>query len=124
MPPGLAVSPDGSSVIFTTGDEEKVFAYPIDKGEPLVIAGLKQGDWPIEWSADGRSLFVTRRGIAPSKVYVIDLHTGERRLWKTFMPPDPAGVDASDPVLTPDGQSYAYSYVRNLSELYAVAGVK
>lgn len=127
MPPGLAVSPDGSSVIFTSGYEEKFFAYPINGGEPRAIAGPKQGDWPILWSADGRSLLVTRLDVSPTEVYLVDIRTGERRLWKTFVPPDPAGVENSFGewvVPTPDGRSYSYSYMRNLSELYLVDGVK
>jgi GxxExxY protein len=39
-PPGLAVSPDGTSIVFTTGNEEKFFAFPVDGGEPRVVAGL------------------------------------------------------------------------------------
>jgi len=81
------------------------------------MAGFKQGDSPILWSADGRSLFVARLDTAPAELYAVNLRAGERRLWKTFMPPDPAGVNAVVPVFTPDGQSYAYSYGRNLSEL-------
>jgi len=122
-PPGLAVSPDGMSVIFTTGNEDKFFAYPINGGEPRVIAGLKRGDWPIVWSADGRSLFVYQVERVPAQVYLINLRTGARGLWKTLMPPDPVGVDTVDPVLTPDGQFYFYNYGRGLSELYTVDGV-
>ena len=126
-PPGLAVSPDGEQVIFITGNEDKFFTYPIDGGEPRAIPGPKQGDWPIVWSADGRLLFVTRLDVSPTQVYLVDIRTGERRLWKTFVPPDPAGVENTfgEWVMpTPDGQSYSYSYRRNLSELYLVDGVK
>jgi Tol biopolymer transport system component len=126
-PPGLAVSPDGEQVIFITGNEDNFFTYPIDGGEPRAIPGLKQGDWPIVWSADGRLLFVTRLDVSPTQVYLVDIRTGERRLWKTFVPPDPAGVENTfgEWVMpTPDGQSYSYSYRRNLSELYLVDGLK
>ena len=123
-PPGLAVSPEGTWVIFTTGNEEKFFAYPVDGGEPRAIAGLKQDDLPIVWSADGRSLFVYEVGRVPAQAYLTNLRTGERRLWKTFMPPDPAGVGVVDPTLTPDGRFYFYDYNRVLTELYVVDGVK
>jgi len=122
--PGLAVSSDGTSVIFTNGNEERVFAYPVDGGDPRIIAGLKQGDRPIAWSADGRSLFVYQVGRAPAQVYLINLRTGKRRLWKAFMPPDPAGVNAVDPALTPDGKFYFYDYGRSLAELYVVDGIQ
>ena len=123
-PPGLAVSPDGRSLIFTTGNDDRFFAYPIDGGEPRALAGLQQGDWPIVWSADGRSLFVTPIQTASFQVYVINLRSGKRRLWKTFAPIDPAGIHSFTPLLTPDGQSYTYAYGRVLNELYLVDGVK
>ena len=122
-PPGLAISPDGKFVIFTTGSEDRFLAYPIEGGEPRAVAGLTQGDRPIVWSADSRSLFVRKIG-ATGEVYLVNIETGKRQLWKTFMPPDPAGVDGVVPVLSPDGRFYAYSYGRNLSDLYSVGGVK
>jgi serine/threonine protein kinase len=123
-PPGLAVSPDGKLVIFTTGNEDSFFAYPVDGGDSRSLAGLKQGDRPIVWSGVGGSLFVRQKGRAPAEVYSVNLATGKRRLWKAFMPPDPAGVNAVDPVLTPDGKFYFYDYGRVLTELYTVVGVR
>jgi serine/threonine protein kinase/Tol biopolymer transport system component len=124
MRSGLAVSPDGNLVIFTTGNEHQFLAYPIEGGEPRAVPGLKPGDRPIEWSADGRSLFVARSESTPARLYVINLRTGERRLWKSFTPPDPAGVATVDPLVTPDGKSYFYNYPRVLTELYVMDGVK
>jgi serine/threonine protein kinase/Tol biopolymer transport system component len=122
-PPGLVVSADGKLVIFTTGNEEGFFAYPIEGGQARALTGLERGDFPIAWSPDGGSLFVNRSGVTP-EVRVVNLRTGERRLWKTFMPPDPAGVDVVYPVLTRDGRFYSYSYDRTLAELYLVDGVR
>lgn len=123
-PPGLAVSPDGKLVVFTTGNEDSFVAYPVDGGAPYTIAGLRRGDWPIAWSADGRSLFVFQFEHTPADVYVVDLRTGKRRLWRTFIPPDPAGVVGVEPVLTANGEFYSYDYDRKLRELYVVEGVK
>jgi hypothetical protein len=41
------------------------------------------------------------------------------------MPSDAAGVSAiSPPLVTPDGQSYAYNFIRTLSDLYLVEGLR
>ncbi len=39
------------------------------------------------------------------------------------MPQDGGGVSEIGPLLTPSGDSYAYSYSRNLSDLYIVDGL-
>jgi ethanolamine utilization protein EutQ (cupin superfamily) len=57
-------------------------------------------------------------------VFGIDVRSGERRLWRTFEVPDPAGVRVSDFVVTRDAGSYAYGYMRFLDELYLVEGLK
>ena len=40
------------------------------------------------------------------------------------MPSDAAGVSSLNPIPTPSGESYAYNYVRTLSDLYLVDGLK
>ena len=121
----LAVSPDGKYVAVLLGKREKFFAYPINGGERLPIAGVMDGEAPISWSADGRSLFVARVEVSSVKVYQVDVRTGRRRLWETFTPADPAGASWIDRVVVAaDGHSYAYNYGRILSELYLVDGVK
>ena len=85
-------------------------------------------DCPVAFPADPadrRSLWLFRRGEVPAHVYRLDVATGERRLWKTLVPPDSAGVySVIEFQITPDGQSYFYSYTRLLSQLYLVRGLK
>jgi len=41
------------------------------------------------------------------------------------MPVDPAGVERiSNVVVTPDGKFYAYTYARQLTDLFVVEGLK
>jgi hypothetical protein len=55
----------------------------------------------------------------PAQVARLNPITGERTPWRTLMPSEPAGVVRISPVLiTPDGQSYAYTSGRFLSTLY------
>ena len=51
--------------------------------------------------------------------------TGKRERWKIIQPADPSGVDSVIRILiTPDGKTYCHDYVRILSELFVVGGLK
>jgi len=118
------VSLDGK-LVAVRGPDQRLYLYPVAGGEPSVIPGLMPEDTPAAWSADGRFLYVYRRRELPAKVYRLDVATGRKELWRELMPFDAAGVRAiSPPLVTPDGKSYAYAYIRTLSDLYLVEGVK
>jgi hypothetical protein len=58
-------------------------------------------------------------------VYRLDVATGRRQLVVTLAPSDTAGVTAVINVrMTPDGKTYAYSFDRELSDLFQVEGVR
>ena len=121
---GLVVSPDGR---FATGPAPgSGFArYPLEGGSPLPIEGLAEGEFPVQWSADGRSLFVYRIGDVPARIFRLDLSTGRRELWKELIPQDLAGANVIPSVqIAPDGRAYAYYYGQVLSDLYLVEGLK
>jgi Tol biopolymer transport system component len=120
----FALSPDGLQVA-AIGPDGKGYFFPINTSGPKPINGLLDGETPIAWSADGRSLYVYRGGELPAQVFMLEIATGRRTLWKQLMPPDAAGVEFVGPVLpTPDGKAYAYGYRRLLSDLYLVEGLK
>jgi hypothetical protein len=119
-----ALSPDGKSIA-AVGPDDKAYLFPVPSGDPRPIKGLEPGEVPVEWAADGRSLYVYQGGELPAKVFRLELDSGKRTLWKQLMPPDPAGVEFIGPVLpTPDGKSYVYGYRRLLSDLYLVEGLQ
>ena len=90
-----------------------------------MIADLQPGDWPIAWSEDGRWLYTYRFGELPATVSQFELATGRKTRWKQLMPPEPSGVGIVSPILvTPDGKSYAYGFVRTISDLYVVEGLR
>jgi len=120
----FALSRDGQTLAAAAADG-KSYLYPIGGGSPQLIAGMQPGEVPIVWGADVNTLFVYRPGELPAKVYRVDVHSGQRKLWRELMPPDPAGVEYVGPVLpTPDGKAYVYGYRRLLSDLYLVEGLK
>jgi len=118
------ISPDGRLVI-ASGPDQRIYLYPLAGGEPTPLPGSATGDIPDRWTADGRAVFLHRRDQMPVKVYLLDVATGRKELWKELIPSDAAGVtQASSVVPTSDGHSYVYSYVRVLSDLYVVQGLK
>jgi hypothetical protein len=118
------VSPDGKQVA-VIGPDQRFYLYPVDGGEPTPLPSLTAGDVPSGWTGDGRALFIRRRGEVPMKVFLVDVRSGRRELWRELMPPDPAGIATLGGLAaTPDGKAYAYSYIRSLADLYVVEGLK
>jgi tRNA A-37 threonylcarbamoyl transferase component Bud32/Tol biopolymer transport system component len=122
--PGFAVSPDGK-FIAAVGPEQKGAVFPVDGGEARPIPGLLPGEFPLRYTADGRSIYVWKRGDLPARISRLDLESGKREVWKDLLPADPAGVERiSNVLVTPDGKGYAYCYARLLSDLFVVEGLK
>ena len=120
----LSISPDGLWVA-AVGSDQAISLWPVGDGAPRVVQGSEPGDRPVAWSADGRSLWLFRRGEVPTNVFRLDLTNGRRELWKTLVPPDPAGVySIIEFCITPSGHSYFYSYRRLLSQLFLVTGIQ
>jgi hypothetical protein len=117
------ISPDGKRVA-TLDPERKPILYPVDGGAAEAIPGTLDGDEPVKWTADGKSVLVGRPEL-PNRVFLIDLASGQRKLLKTFASPDPTGlIDNSPPNFSRDLSSYVYSYTRISSDLYVVEGLR
>ncbi len=100
--------------------------YPVDGGDPRPLPFPASAE-PAAWSGDGRTLYVTDLGHDQTalNVYRHDVASGRRQLWKTLSVSDPAGIESIGPVVvTPDGESYCYTYTRTLGTLYVVEGLK
>ncbi len=120
----LVLSPDGQQVV-GIGPDEKAYIYPVAGGEPQAVPGFEVGQQPIQWSEDGKVIYIYKPGELPARVYRLDVATGHKALWKELMPSDPAGVSRIGPILlTRDGKSCVYGYHRILSDLYLVEGMK
>ena len=118
------VSPDGKYVA-AQGPDSTFALYALDGSGSRPIPGFERGDVPSTFTADGSSLYVYHPGELPAKVYRLNLSSGRKQQWKELMPPDPAGVYfIRPPLFSSDGNSYAYSYARLLSDLYLVDGIK
>ena len=117
------VSPDRNYV--TVAANGKLNLFPIAGGTLQPIADLEPGESVIRWSGDGRFLFL-RKLVGPSVLMIsrLDVHSGRKEQWKVLKTPDPVGVQISDVVLTPDGESYAYSFQRDIVTLYLAEGLR
>jgi Tol biopolymer transport system component/predicted Ser/Thr protein kinase len=122
--PSVVISPKGDFAA-TIGPDHKLYLYPVAGGEPLLVPGSEPDEAPTGWSADGHSLYVFHFGQIPAKVFELELATGKRKLWKELVPADSAGIDTIRGVaITPDARAYVYGYIRTLSDLYMVEGLK
>jgi len=120
----ISVSPDGKWAC-AIGPDGKAWLYPVDGGAPAPVSGLEPGEAVTQWTRDGRFLFVRNLAAIPARILKLERETGRREPWKELMPSDSAGLLAIfGGYFSDDGRSYAYSYARNLSDLYLVEGVK
>jgi dipeptidyl aminopeptidase/acylaminoacyl peptidase len=120
--PTNPLSPDGRFVLGVMRGA-KASLYPLAGGEPRPVAGLEPGDWPIQWSEDGRFLYVHKRSEIPNKVWRLDLASGQKQSWLEIRPGEPVtGLPIL--LLSRDGKAYVYGAQRVLSELYLVDGLR
>jgi Tol biopolymer transport system component len=116
--------PEGKTVVVAHPD--KLTFYPVDGGQ----AREQPSSIPAnilfqEAHLRGRYAYGSLRQEVPLKVYRWDLQTGQKELWKELAPEERAGVYSIGILsVTGDGKWYSYSYVRDLSDLYMVEGLK
>ena len=113
------VSPDGRFVVARLGARAVLCPLEGAAVRPIPGVDVASEDRPSQWTSDGRSLYVSR--IGEPRVWLVDVATGQRRLWKEIQPT--AGRFFRMRV-TPDGRSYVYTTQRFLSELYVVEGLR
>src|SRR5262249_14254740 len=116
------ISPDGSQIA-AVSQEKQAIIIPATGGPPETIATSFMSE-PLQWSADGKALFL--RDLAcfmPARIARYDLATGQSRTWKEINPHNQVGLAYFLNMLVgEDEKSYAYSYLRQLSELFVVDG--
>ncbi len=124
---GTLLSPDGRFVL-ARGPDKKFALYPADSGPPRPIEGFDPNDRPLQWSADGSSVYVAYAGAAglTARVFRVGISGGHRELWKEFTPCDPTGFQSlgQTAAAAADGKTFVFAYSHNLSDLYAIEGLK
>jgi eukaryotic-like serine/threonine-protein kinase len=111
------ISPDGTRIAGADRDNHLI-VMPVDGGDPklfptpypLLVAG---------WDAGGISVFARDIQGVSARLYRVDLASGRSTPWKELGPSQPAGVlGILRMYCMPDEKSYAYSYYRNMAQLY------
>jgi Tol biopolymer transport system component len=124
QPSEWVVSPDGKEIALKDM-AGGLRIYPLDGSPSRAVAGLDREDSLLAWGADRRFLFVARGGGIPGRIERFELATGRKELWKTLVPPNPAGAYYLGPIsVTRDGRFWAYSVnMTTFTELWQVAGL-
>jgi Tol biopolymer transport system component len=126
---GLLLSPDGRTLA-TVDRYGEYYLYAIDgASDPRPLGGYVDGDVLLQWSADGKFLFVREAGNLTLRIHRLNVSTGAREFWRELVPPDPTvlidiGSDPGQVRITPDGKSYAYTYWTFEGELYVARGLR
>ncbi len=118
------VTPDGKFLIFRS-NKPLPDLVPVDNPSAIrEIKGLQPGERPILVSDDGKiALIVSPNGLTAT-VYRLHIDTGVRQLVRTLEMHDPTGgFGITRVAATPDGQSFAFNTLRDLSELYLLQGL-
>jgi hypothetical protein len=120
---GDPLSPDGTLLAATL--KGKPMLVPLDGSPPRDLPGLADGQVPIGWTADGRTLFVEHPEARAVQISRYDLATAKLEPWRTLSPGDPAGVLGLGRVsVARDGDVYVYESYRLLSDLYVIENVR
>ena len=127
---GTSFFPDGRRYVGARRHGYSVFN--MDGAELQVVPNIANGEVVIQTGADGQSVFVLAGNVRKSMTMTIDrvdLSTGHRTRWKDVVIRDPAGVMHTHPgfvpfLMTHDGSTYVYNYLRVLSTLYVVENLR
>ena len=116
------MAPDGTRLIVVHGG--RFATQPLAPVEPQPIPGLLPGENPLGWSRDQQSVFVRNMGALPVVITRVELASVARHEVLRFMPGDVSGLLYFRSIrMTMDARTFAFSYVRKLSDLYLVEGL-
>ena len=111
----MAFTEDSRALLYRSQSSEK----------PEKEFQFEQGEAPSAWTPDGKFLYIVRTLDTPITIDRFEIASGRRSLWKRVsLPPETRPVKYEGLVITPDGQSYAYTYGNHALELYLVRHLK
>jgi len=124
------VSPDGRFAS-ALGTDRVYRVYPIEGGgEGKKIEGLRAGEEPIQWSRDGRTLFLRVPGgsgpdASLERIDRLDPWSGRRERFRDLPALDvPAGGGVGSIRISADETTVVYTHLQYPSELFLLEGVK
>jgi DNA-binding winged helix-turn-helix (wHTH) protein/Tol biopolymer transport system component len=116
-------SPDGQRFLANCPDSYVPCFYPTAGGKPQPVPGVQKGWRAVAWDARGR--IYLRDTSVPATLERLDPATGRVQRVAELAPRDRAGVmETIRVVVARSGEAWAYTYIRHLSDLYVVTGVR
>src|SRR5207237_4376891 len=116
------LSPDDRFIAVRHNDG-LLYVHPTAGGPGVVVPDSRKL-LIARWTPDGRGMLVYDQTL-PAHVFRLDVATGRRELRKILMPVDPAGVVTVYSVqVAANEQTYFYSYIRDLTDLYLIQGLR
>ncbi len=136
-----AVTPPGVGGLLLSGDGRFLsgraadggwYLYSTETSETRKIVGLNPGEEPIQWTADGKLLYVRRpdelrpgEPAMTTRVDRVDPRTGRREPWKQIRPLNPSGGGTIGTILfSANGKTCVYTSHHYSSDLFLVEGLK
>jgi len=121
---GAQLSLDGTRIVAVDVKSHKWAIYPVEGGEPRPVPSIGENEAVDGFDDTGEGLYLAT-GDLKMRFERLDLATGKRTFVREITPADPTGVtELADARLTPDGRGYCYSFMRALSRLYVVEGLR
>jgi dipeptidyl aminopeptidase/acylaminoacyl peptidase len=123
--PSVGLASDDGAVLLASSPNGAVYEFPVRGGKPTQVQGLQPSDQLLRWAPGNGFVFAgsLSEGRRDFSIFKINVASGARTLWKRVDPDAPA--DSLAPAaITPDGNTYAYTYFRAQSELFLARGLK
>ena len=114
---GRVVSPNGRLLAVGAGSDR--YFLDLQTGAKIAAKGVEASDEPIGFTADSSAVYAFQPDPLGGSIFRIDIASGTRTLARTLHPSDPAGLAGlGNPVMSLDGEHFAYSVTSSKSELF------
>ncbi len=127
---GWKVSPDDKWLLagrrVGVAEFRDLVLVSVESGNEEEVRGLKPNQRVLGWTSDDQ-LYVASPSNETRTTYRVERlnpHTGARTAWRDLTVPPIGGVFPDPPIITPDGEAYAFDYRLRLSDTYTVNGAR
>ena len=121
----MAISPDGEWIVAEREGDPAPVRLHVSTGATRPIVGLRTGEYPQSWTADGKALVIWEFRVTHGTLYRLDPDTGSRDRITAVELIDRAGLQSITNLrVADDGRAYAFQYTVLLNQLYLMEGLR
>ena len=121
----MAISPDGQWIVAEREGDTAAVRLHVTTGATRPITGLRAGEYPQAWAADGKTLIVWEFRVTHGALYRLDPDSGARERITAVEMNDRAGLQSITNLrVALDGRSYAFQYTVLLNQLFLMEGLQ